>query len=116
MAVAVELTSKRKEFAGERGRCCAAVRCCSATATPCRRRSFHRGFSPPRGSLVYVAASVAGLIIELWITVLVVAGLPFEKGIIDAEIVVVLALRELMSPLLLLVLNPITLILSYVCF
>ena len=37
-----------------------------------------------------------GLIIGLWITVLVVAGLSFEKGIIEAEVVVILAPRELM--------------------
>ncbi|QHN93526.1 uncharacterized protein LOC110264332 isoform X1 [Arachis ipaensis] len=49
-------------------------------------------------------------------TVAVAAGLPFIKGIIDAEVVVVLAPKELMSTLLPLVLNPITLILSYVCF
>ncbi|XP_020978266.1 uncharacterized protein LOC110271605 [Arachis ipaensis] len=38
---------REKEFAGERGRCCAAVRCCSATATPCRHRSYHRHVPPP---------------------------------------------------------------------
>ncbi|XP_072090490.1 uncharacterized protein [Arachis hypogaea] len=79
MSVAVELISERKRVAGEREKCCTAVPYCSATATPCRHRSCHRRFSPPRGSLVYVAASVTGLIIELWITVLVVAGLPFKK-------------------------------------
>ncbi|XP_072088864.1 uncharacterized protein [Arachis hypogaea] len=60
MSVAVELISERKRVAGERKKCCATVPYCSATATPCRHWSCHRRFSPPRGSLVYVAASVAG--------------------------------------------------------
>nr|XP_029150074.1 uncharacterized protein LOC112762855 [Arachis hypogaea] len=100
---------REKEFAGERGRCCAAVRCYSATATPCRRRSYHRRVPPP----LLTAEGKPCLRCCLsrrrcWFTV--------RKGIIDAEIVVVLAPRELMSLSLLLVLNPITLILSYVCF